>query len=209
MKGDLFNIMKKRTRTIQSVKGEIRILAIKDVPLNDPLRPLWVIGVIFRGGYWLDGMMRTQIPAEELDATPSLIEMIRSSPHYDQIRVIMLDNIVLGRRKIVDIDELYEKTGKPVILLMDRTPSTRDLLERQYETAENDLATRVFEKIGKGVELNLEEGGQKFMWSVGLSNHVAERIVERTTREEDTPEALRVAKLVSSAFLYMLLDSKV
>jgi len=205
MRGDLPNIMK-RTRTIQSVKGEIRILAIKDILVNDPLRPLWVIGIVFRGGHWLDGMMRTQVPTEEFNATPSIIEMIRSSPHYGQVRVIMLDNIVLGRRKIVDIAELYEKTGKPVILLMDRMPSTKDPLERQHEITENDLAIRVFEKIGRGIELNLREGGQRFMWSVGLSNRVAERIVRRTTRGGEEPEALRVAKLVSSAFLHMLLE---
>jgi len=195
-----------KTRGIRSVKEEIRVLAIKDVPLDDPSKPLWIVGVVFRGRYWLDGVMRTQIPAEEFDATQSLADMIRGSPHHDQIRVIMMDNILLRGRKLVDINELYEKTLKPVIVLMERIPSYEDLQSRHEK---GDFVSRVLEKMGKETELSLKDGGKRFMWSAGLSSRVAERIVKRTAGDGEVPEAMRVAKLITYAFLHVLLNSKV
>jgi len=205
MKGNLLD-SETRTKGIKSVKNEIRVLAISDIPLEDSSKPLWVVGVVFRGKYWLDGIMRTQIPSERLNATQNLIEMIRASPHYDQIRVIMLSNITLGGRKIIDIEELYEKTLKPIILLMERRLLPEDLLKRQQEKTEKDLVSRALEAVGKSVELSLGERGRWFMLSVGLSSGIAERIVRRTTRDNCEPEALKVVRLISSAFSQMLLE---
>ena len=194
----------RETRDIRSVKDEIRVLAIKDVPLEDPSKPLWVIGVVFRGGYWLDGVMRTQIPSEEFDATQSLVDMIKSSPHYDQIRVIMLDDILLGGQKVVDINELYEKTLKPVIVLMEKRPSYEN--RQSLRETKGGLLLEILETMGEGIELSFGERGKRFMWSTGLSSRIAERIVRRTTRDDDMPEAMRVAKLISSTFLDLLLE---
>jgi len=60
--------------------------------------------------------------------------------------------------------------------------------------------------MGEGIELSFGERGKRFMWSTGLSSRIAERIVRRTTRDGDMPEAMRVAKLISSAFLHVLLE---
>ena len=202
MKREVLNL--RETRDIRSVKDEIRVLAIKDVPLEDPSKPLWVIGVVFRGGYWLDGVMRTQIPSEEFDATQSLVDMIKSSPHYDQIRVIMLDDILLGGQKVVDINELYEKTLKPVIVLMEKRPSYEN--RQSLRETKGGLLLEILETMGEGIELSFGERGKRFMWSTGLSSRIAERIVRRTTRDDDMPEAMRVAKLISSTFLDLLLE---
>ena len=194
-------------RSIRSVKDEIRVLAIKDVPPGDPSSPLWVVGVVFRGGYWLDGVMRTQIPFEEIDATQSLVGMVRGSPHYDQIRVIMLDNVILGGRKVVDIHELHEKTMKPVIVLMSRRPSSEELLGMYRESPEGDWMSKILEAMGEGIELRSEGRKQGFMWIAGLSSRIAERIVRRTTRDGAMPEALRLAELISSAF-HMIVEKQ-
>lgn len=186
--------------SIRSVKDEIRILAIKDVPPGDPSSSLWVVGVVFRGGYWLDGVMRTQIPVEGFNATPSLAEMVRGSPHYDQIRVIMLGDVLLWGRKLVDIHELHEKTLKPVIVLMARRPSPEELLGKHRESPEGGWMSRTLEAMGEEIELESEGRKWGFMWIAGLSSRIAERIVERTTKNGAVPEALRVAELVSSAF---------
>ena len=199
--------MTSRVRGIRSVKDEIRVLAIKDVPLSDPSSPLWVVGVVFRGGYWLDGVMRTQTPVEGIDATPSLVEMVRSSSHYDQIRVIILDNIILGGRKVLDIHELHEKTRKPVIVLMVRKPPLEELLKMYRESPEGDGVSRVFEAIGEEIVLRSEGKIQGIMWTAGLSNRIAERIVRKTSRKNAMPEAMRVSKLISST-LHTLLEKQ-
>ena len=171
----------RRPRPLRHVKDEIRVLAIKATETT----PTWALGVVYRGRYWLDGVMKTQLSPKGLDATGDLVEMIRGSPHYDQIRVIILDDVTLGGRKFVDIRRLYEETLKPVILLMEEPPPEKAL-----------------ESLGEGVRLRLE-GWEGRMWLAGVSSRVAERVVRKARGDEGVPEALRVAELLSSAFLQL------
>jgi endonuclease V-like protein UPF0215 family len=75
---------KGRIVEIRAVKPEIRVLGIDDgVFIPHTKGVVDVIGVVFRGGYWLDGIMRTQAEIDGMDATEKIASMIIESPHYD------------------------------------------------------------------------------------------------------------------------------
>ena len=74
-------------KPLRVVKPEIRVLGIDDgqfVPHSKT--QVLVVGVVFRAGYWLEGVMSTQITVDGFDATTKLANMIRASPHYKQLR---------------------------------------------------------------------------------------------------------------------------
>ena len=74
------------------IKPEIRVLGVDDGVFTPHVKGLVpVVGVVFRGGYWLDGVMHTKIKVDGFDATRKIASMILNSPHYKQLRVIMLD----------------------------------------------------------------------------------------------------------------------
>ena len=67
-------------RNIRLVKPEIRVLGIDDgqfVPHSKS--QVLIVGVVFRGGYWLDGVMSTQMTNDGLDATQNISKMILES----------------------------------------------------------------------------------------------------------------------------------
>jgi endonuclease V-like protein UPF0215 family len=78
-------------KSFRVIKPEIRVLGVDDggfVPHVEGLVP--IIGVVFRGGYWLDGVLSTEVEVDGFDATNKIAGMIVDSSHFKQLRIIML-----------------------------------------------------------------------------------------------------------------------
>jgi endonuclease V-like protein UPF0215 family len=168
-----------RIYNLRQVKKEIRTLglAAKPTGVDDKL---YVVGVVFRGKLWLDGVMKAVACGP--DITKEVVEMIINSPHYPQIRVILLHGDLLEGESSVDPCILSSQTSRPVIALKFDEGSLR------VEDAEHVS----WFKLKK-------EGTSISSLSVGLTNQVAIRVLEMIWRDGSLPEGLRVAGLVVSA----------
>ena len=93
------------------IKPEIRVLGIDDSALIDP--DVVIIGAFMRGGEQLDGVLRSQITKDGMDATDSIIRMVKGSKNYGQIRVIMLDGVTYAGFNPVDIKGCMKKLVLP------------------------------------------------------------------------------------------------
>ena len=82
------------SKRFRSIKPEIRVLGVDDgifVPRTKGT--VDVIGVVYRGGYWIDGVMRTEVTIDGMDATKNIAEMIKKAPHYAELRIVILDGL--------------------------------------------------------------------------------------------------------------------
>ena len=105
------------------IKKEIRVIGIDDSPFNKFVKgSVLIIGVVFRGGSCLDGILSTKVKVDGNNSTKKLIELINKSKFKSQLRCIFLDGIALGGFNIVDIKELNEKTKIPVIVVVRHKP---------------------------------------------------------------------------------------
>ena len=104
------------------IKPEIRILGIDDGFFLKGDKETLLVGVVFRGGFWLDGILSTQVAVDGMDATEKIIEMVMSS-RYDDLRVIMLSGITVAGFNTIDITDLNRQTGLPVIAAFSNTVS--------------------------------------------------------------------------------------
>ncbi len=108
------------------LKPEIRIVGFDDgafKPRSKKLVP--VIGVIFRGGNFLDGALKTQVRVDGTEATEKIVKLINSTRHKQQLKVIMLDGVTLAGFNVVDIKKLHEKTKLPVIVINRKMPDIK------------------------------------------------------------------------------------
>ena len=106
------------------IKKEIRILGIDDSPFPAHTNQLvMVIGTVFRAGEWLDGVLRTCIHGDGRDATTKIIDMVNSTRHKHQLGVIMLDDVTFGGFNVINMQEIFIKTGVPVIVIMRKFPN--------------------------------------------------------------------------------------
>ncbi len=185
---------------IRKVKPEIRVLGIDDgvfTPHSEEL--VAVVGVVFRGGYWLDGLMCTQVRVDGMDATEKLTRMIMESPHYQQLRVIMLNGITLAGFNVVDIIKLHRNTGLPVIAVTRNRPDFDDIRKALRNLPQMDARWKAIKKAGKIHKVCTRDGEAPiYTHAVGISEMMVERIMKSTSTRSNIPEPLRVAHIIAS-----------
>lgn len=179
------------------IKPELRVIGIDDSPLVS--RSVLVIGAVMRGSTWLDGVTRTYVEKDGMDATGRLADMISGSKHSGQIRVAMLNGITFGGFNVVDIEGLSERTGLPVIAVMRRRPDMggiRSALEHLPEPAKR---FEMIEKAGPAFEvITAWRGGPVYVQCRGIEKEDAARVVVETAVHSRIPEPVRVAHLIAT-----------
>jgi len=187
-------------KKFRSIKPEIRVLGVDDgvfIPHNKGYAD--VVGVVFRGGYWLDGAMRTEVEVDGLDATEKIASMIIASPHYQQLRVIMLNGITFAGFNIVDIKELYNKTKLPVIAVTRDKPDMEEIKKALENLPEKERRWQAILNAGELLTVQTREGEEPvYMQIAGITRSDAEKIVKMTSTRSNIPEPLRVAHIIAS-----------
>ena len=182
----------------RNVKSEIRVLGVDDCAFQTfgSTRAM-VIGVVFRGGLWLDGVMRTAVAVDGRDATERITNMVKSSTHYRQLRLIMLDSITVAGFNIVNICQLFGETKLPVIALTREKPSNDKVKKALRNLPDWEERWKAIKKAGELVETRVRRT-PLFMHLSGISTQDAEKIVRITSTRANFPEPLRVAHILAS-----------
>lgn len=180
------------------IKSEIRVLGIDDgkfIPHTEG--NVIVVGVVFRGGCWIDGVMHTRIAIDGLDATEKLASMITTSPHRRQLRLVMLSGVTFAGFNLVDIKTLNSTTGLPVIALTREKPDLEAIHRALKNLPDTEERWRIVLAAGEIHEITCK-GSKLYMEMAGISKADALKIVELTSTRSCFPEPLRVAHLIAS-----------
>ena len=173
------------------IKPEIRILAVDDSALIN--KKVIIIGTFFRGGEQLDGVLRSEITKDGMDATDTISRMIRHSKHYAQIKVVLLDGVTYAGFNPVDIVELFNETGIPVIVCMRSYPDFGKIKKALENLPETEKRWEIIRRAGE-----IWRAGEVFIQLYGIDKESAFRIIQRTTTHSNIPEPLRVAHLIAT-----------
>lgn len=182
------------------IKPEIRVLGVDDgvfTPHAEGLVP--VVGVVFRGGYWLDGVMHTKVEVDGFDATSKIASMILNSPHYKQLRVIMLDGVTFAGFNVVDVKKLNMETKLPVIAVTREEPNFAEIREALKNLPKSEERWKTMQNAGEIFEVSTRSESEKiYMQISGVFEEDARKILRLTSTRSSIPEALRVAHLIAS-----------
>ena len=125
--------------------------------------------------------------------------MIIESPHYKQLRVIMLSGITFAGFNVADIKELYNKTNLPVIALTRDPPKMEEIKQALENLPEKEKRWKAILNAGEIIEVQTREGEEPiYMQIAGLERRDAEKIVRITSTRSSIPEPLRVAHIIAS-----------
>lgn len=186
------------------IKPEIRVLGVDDgvfTPHVKGFAPL--IGVVFRGGYWLDGVMSTEVEVDGFDSTAKIGSMVLNSRHYKQLRVIMLDGVTFAGFNVVDIKKLNAETGLPVIAVTREKPNFKDIHEALKNLPQSEKRWRAVLNAGEILEMSTRSRKEKvYVEMCGILEEDTKKIVKLTSTRSSVPEPLRVAHLVASGISF-------
>jgi endonuclease V-like protein UPF0215 family len=185
------------------VKPEIRIVGFDDAAFDfgSAGKSVPVVGVIYRGGSFIDGMLRTDVTIDGADATDRLAERINSTRHRQQLKVIMLDGITLGGFNVVDAKRLHEETSLPVIIVNRKMPDLKAVRKALERFPDSDSRWQAIRNAGKIKTYSFKNGKNLYYQSIGLDDEEAEEILALSSTHGFVPEPLRVAHLIATAIV--------
>lgn len=182
------------------IKDEIRILGIDDGPFERNDRDVLIVGTVFRGGSFLDGVLSTKVRVDGLNSTSKLMRMI-SACRFKDLRVIMLDGIGFGGFNIVDIEALNEKTGLPVIVIVRRKPNLDNISAALDNIKQKSRRLKYITKAGTLHRVQTKPSKFIYIQTSGIRVKDAEQIVRLSSTRSIIPEPIRVAHLIASGII--------
>lgn len=182
------------------MKKEIRILGIDDSPFSKEDEECLIVGTVFRGGSFLDGLLSCKVKVDGDDATTKLTELVNKTKHKDQLRVIMTDGIAVAGFNLIDIQTLWRKTKIPVIVIIRYFPNLKDIEKALKRFDDFERRWNLVRKAGKIYNVSVKETKIYFQVA-GISAEDARRIIRLSSTRSLQPEPLRVAHLIASGIV--------
>lgn len=179
------------------MKPEIRVIGWDDCAFSFRQKKVLVVGVVFRGGSFLDGMLSVHIEKDGNDATGKISQAILNSRHYDQLSYIMLNGVTVAGFNVINIKELSKKTKLPVIAIQRKEPNMKDFLEAMRKMSNYKQKLEAIKADGKFFCFTF--GGKEILYQKsGLDTTECAELLRITCVRSNVPEPLRVAHLIAS-----------
>ena len=182
------------------VKKEVRILGFDDGPFKRGDRDVLVVGVVYRGGSFLDGVVSTKVKVDGLDATKKLVALVKKT-RFKDVRVVMLDGLAFGGFNMVDMEALYDKTGLPVIAVTRDMPDFAEIDKALDHLPGKKKRWQCIQKAGTPVAVETKPGRRIYMQYHGLKEEDAKAIVRLSATHSLLPEPIRTAHLIAQGIV--------
>ncbi|MBN2014483.1 MAG: DUF99 family protein [Candidatus Altiarchaeota archaeon] len=184
-----------------SIKDEVRIVGIDDAPFNlYKDKKTMIVGVVYRGGSFLDGVLKSEVEVDGIDSTDRIIDMMRNTRHKD-LRVIMLDGLGFAGFNLVDIERLFKETKLPVIVVVRRMPDFESIGEAIKKLKNREFYRRCIETAGRPRKVETKPGKFIHIQCRGIDFSDAEDIVRLSATRSLIPEPIRVAHLIATGIV--------
>lgn len=175
------------------LKKEIRVIGIDDSPFNKfKDKKALVVGVVMRGGSWVDGILSAKVSVDGDDATKNIANMINSCKFRPQLQCIFLDGIAVAGFNVMDVKELSKKTKLPVIVIIRRVPDINNIKKTLIKIKKKNKI-KLIEKAGKIIQID-----NIFVQLAGIDLEHAREILKIVCTRSFVPEPLRLAHLIAS-----------
>ena len=178
-------------------KKEIRVIGIDDSPFNKfKDSKVLVVGVVMRGGSWVDGILSTKVDVDGNDSTIKLAEMINKCKFKPQLQCIFLDGIAVAGFNVIDVKELNKKTKLPVIIIIRRKPNLENI-KKTLTKIKKQQKIKLIEKAG-----NVTQIDNIFVQLTGIGFEDAKKILKVVCTRSLIPEPIRLAHLIASGIAF-------
>ena len=183
-------------QTKMKFKKEMRVIGIDDSPFNKfKDKEVLVIGVIMRGGLWVDGTVSSQVKVDGNDATNVIADMINKCRFKPQLQCIFLNGIAVAGFNVVDIKELNKKTKISVIVVIRSSPNIENIKKTLIKIKQRKKI-KLIEKAGRVMKI-----GKIFVQLAGIDLEKAEKILKIACTRSLIPEPLRLAHIIAAGIV--------
>lgn len=178
------------------MKKEIRVLGIDDAPFNKfKDKKVLVIGTVFRGGEFMDGLLSTKVSVDGRNSTTKIAKMVNKSKFKKQFRCIFLDGVAVGGFNVIDIEKLNKLTKIPIIVVIRNYPDFKKIFSA-LKKLKMSRQRKLIEKLPEPKKV-----GKIWIQYIGVDFEKAKKILKITSTHSYIPEAIRIAHLIGSGII--------
>ena len=176
-------------------KKGVRVLGVAESFRKSDVHSI-VVGVVMRGDHQIDGFGICQPHVGGTDATEQIISMYNRINRKD-IRVCILNGSIISWFNVIDITEIVDETGIPVICVSYDSSEGLEQYVKEYFPDDWKSRMKTIEKNGIRYEFVLKTGFSIYMNCSGITQTKASRLLDLFTIAGRIPEPIRVAKLLA------------
>lgn len=180
-------------------KPALRVLGIAESFVRARPRSR-LAGVVMRADLRVDGLAFASAAVGGDDATEAVLKIYERLDRAD-VNALLLSGAVISWFNIIDLQEVFEKTRKPVICLTyEESPGLEKYLREYFPNSEEKL--RLYERLGQREMIRLKTGYEVYVRALGASAEEARVLLNRFTLDGRIPEPVRVARLAARAAMH-------
>jgi endonuclease V-like protein UPF0215 family len=186
--------------TLHVNKKGIRVLGIAESFRRAQEKSV-LAGIVMRSDFIIDGVAFDKITVGGMDATEGVLHVFESLQRAD-INVMMLNGCVISWFNIVDVKEVYERLGIPLICVTyEESEGLERHIARHFEARERDNRIEAYKRLGNRIPVRLHNNFDVLIRSLGMEKSEAATVLKKFTTHGKVPEPLRVAKIAARAAL--------
>ncbi|MBI4452668.1 DUF99 family protein [Candidatus Woesearchaeota archaeon] len=178
------------------IKKEIRVVGIDDGPFNKfKNKQVLVVGVVMRGGLFVDGILSTKVNVDGSNATDKIIKMINKCKFKPQLQCIFLNGIAVAGFNVIDVQKLNKKTKIPAVVVIRTNPDIEKIKETLIKIKQKNKI-KLIEKAGEVIQIE-----DIFVQLTGIDLEKARKILKIVCTRSLLPEALRLAHIIAAGIV--------
>ena len=156
-------------------------------------------GVVMRADLRVDGLAYARAAIGGDDATQAVLDIYHQLDRKD-INVILLEGAVISWYNVVDLQEIWRKTGRPLICLTyHSSPGLERCIGKHFPESEEKMLR--YRNLGERSLIRLKTGYVVYVRAYGADLEEARILLNKFTRDGRKPEPLRLAGLAARAAL--------
>ena len=181
-------------------KRGIRVLGVAESFKQGDKKSV-LAGVVMRSDHVIDGLAFGTVTVGGMDATEGILHVFESLQRAD-INIMMLNGCVISWFNIIDIKQVYEQTGVPLICVTyEESGGLEEHIARHFEADERDSRIEAYKRLGNRVPVRLHDKYDVLIRFLGMEKDEAAAVLKKFTTYGNgkVPEPLRVAKIAARA----------
>lgn len=179
-------------------KPALRVLGIAESFVRSSPSSI-LAGVVMRADLRLDGLAYAHATVGGDDGTHAVLSLYRQLDRTD-VNALILSGAALSWFNLIDLQELFEKTQRPLICLTyEQSYGLEKYIREYFPCPEEKL--RIYKSLGERQAVRLKTGYEVFVRTWGASLEEARILLNKFTRDGRVPEPVRVARLAARAAL--------
>lgn len=179
-------------------KAGLRALGIAESFVHHKSQSI-LAGVVMRADLRVDGLAYSQATVGGDDATQAVLDIYHELDRKD-INVILLEGAVLSWFNVIDLEEIWRNTGRPLIsLTYHNSPGLERCIGEHFPQSKEKMLR--YRNLGERSSIRLKTKYVVYVRAYGADLEEARILLNKFTRDGRKPEPLRLAGLAARAAL--------